>query len=124
MEAITVVEFKRPLTSGGSDQKNPVDQVLEYVELIREGQATSRSGRALRAKHAYFFGYVVGELDDPLRRLLSRRTMQETPDGRGMFFAQHRLYLAVISYEKMLDDAMRRSRMLFEKLQIPAQECR
>ena len=71
----------------------------------------------------YFFGYVVCELDPLLKKILHRRTMHETPDGRGMFgfFPAHKAYVEVISYEKMLDDARKRNRILFDKLHLPAQ---
>lgn len=122
-EAITIVEFKRPLSSPATGDKNPVDQVLEYVELIQEGRAKNRRGRPLSVTdRTYFFGYVICEIDAHLKRLLSRKTMEETPDGRGMygFFQKHRAYIEVLSYDKMLDNAIKRNRILFEKLQLPS----
>ncbi len=122
-EAITIVEFKRPLISAVTGDKNPVDQVLEYVELIQDGRARNRRGRPLNVtERTYFFGYVICELDEHLKRVLSRKTMEETPDGRGMygFFQRHRTYIEVMSYDKMLDNAIKRNRILFEKLQLPS----
>ena len=122
-EAITIVEFKRPLISSVEGQKNPVDQVLEYIERIQDGRAQNRRGRPLVANaRTYFFGYVICELDPLLKKVLLRRNMEETPDGRGMFgfFASHRAYIEVISYDKMLDNAMKRNQILFEKLQLPS----
>jgi len=47
--------------------------------------------------------------------------MIETPDGRGVFYVyeSHRAYIEVISYDKLLDDARKRNRILFDKLQLP-----
>ncbi len=35
------------------------------------------------------------------------------------FIASHRAYVEVISYEKMVDDARKRNRILFDKLRLP-----
>jgi hypothetical protein len=121
LESIVIIEFKRPGETSVEGNKNPVDQILEYIEIIREGRATTRNGRPiLKSESMYFFGYVIAELDPLLRKVLVRKTMRETPDSRGMFgfFPDHRAYIEVISYEKMLDDAQKRNRILFDKLQI------
>jgi hypothetical protein len=124
LESVAVIEFKRPGKSPVDGEKNPVDQVLEYIELIIEGRAFSRKGRPIQPTNAtYFFGYVVCELDERLKKALSRMTMSLTPDGRGMsgyFKDPHKAYIEVISYDKMLSDANKRNRILFDKLQIPA----
>jgi hypothetical protein len=46
---------------------------------------------------------------------------QLTPDGRGYFGwnSQLKLYFEIISYEKVVGDALRRNRMLFKKLGLP-----
>src|SRR5437868_6250959 len=46
---------------------------------------------------------------------------QLTPDGRGYFGwnPQLKLYFEIISYEKLVGDALRRNRMLFRKLGLP-----
>lgn len=122
LESIVIVEFKRPGDSSVEGQKNPVQQIQEYIELIQAGRAETRKGRPIVATDAtYFFGYVICELDPLLKKVLKRSNMKETPDGRGMFgfFEDHRAYIEVISYEKMMDDARKRNRILFEKLQLP-----
>ena len=51
----------------------------------------------------------------------SMQAGQLTPDGRGYFGynGQLKLYFEVISYEKLIGDALRRNRMLFKKLGLP-----
>jgi hypothetical protein len=46
---------------------------------------------------------------------------QLTPDGRGYFGwnSQLKLYFEIISYEKVVGNALRRNRMLFKKLGLP-----
>ncbi len=122
IESIVVVEFKRPGESAVRGENDPVDQILEYIELIRCGKAKTKKGRPIQATQAtYFFGYVVCELDEQLKTVLKRKTMKITPDERGMFgfFDSHKAYIEVISYDKMLGDAIKRNKILFEKLQLP-----
>jgi hypothetical protein len=123
LESVVIIELKRPGKSATGRDKNPVEQVLEYIESIQEGKADSRKGRPLQANEStYFFGYVICELDANIKKDLRRMTMRETLDGRGMFgyFPDpHKAYIEVISFEKMLDDANKRNRILFEKLQMP-----
>lgn len=122
IESIVIVEFKRPGESSVNGDKNPVDQILEYIELIREGKAKTRKERPIQtSSSAYFFGYVVCEIDEALKKILKRKNMKTTPDERGMFyfFEEHRAYIEVIGYDKMLDDAIKRNRILFDKLQLP-----
>lgn len=121
LESIVVVEFKRPGETSVDGLKNPVQQIQEYIELIQSGKALNRKGRPMQvASSTYFFGYVIAELDELLRKVLKRSNMKDTPDQRGMFgfFEDHRAYIEVISYDKMLDDARMRNRILFEKLQL------
>jgi hypothetical protein len=123
LESVVIVEFKKPGESSVEGQKNPVLQIQEYIELILEGRANNRKGVPLMATQStYFFCYVICKLDPLLKTVLRRLTMKETPDGRGMFgfFPDpHRAYIEVISYEKMIDDAKKRNRILFDKLQLP-----
>lgn len=122
LESIVIIEFKRPGESAVDGAKNPVVQILEYIELIRDGRAKNRKGRPIHAPEStYFFGYAICEVDTLLKKALKRMTMKETPDSRGMFgfFEDHRAYIEVVSYDKMLDDARKRNRILFDKLQLP-----
>lgn len=125
-ESIVIIEFKRPGESAVRGDKNPVDQILEYIELIQDGRAENRKGRKIEVSGAtYFFGYVICEIDSNLKKVLSRKTMRQTPDERGMFgyFESHKAYIEVIGYDKMLDDAFKRNHILFNKLQIPPGNC-
>src|SRR5690606_4140103 len=111
LESIVIIEFKRPGESSVDGIKDPVSQIQEYIELIQDGKAKTRKGRLMKvADGTHFYGYVICELDNNLKKSLARRGMKSTPDGRGMysFFDDHRAYIEVISYDKMLDNAKKR----------------
>jgi len=122
LDSVVIIEFKRPGETGVEGQRNPLLQIQEYIEHIRDGDATTRTGVPIpRSDSMYFFGYVICDLHEALKKVLKRANMRETADGRGMFgfFEQHRAYIEVISYGKMLDDARKRNRILFDKLKLP-----
>ncbi len=121
-ESIVILEFKRPGISAATGKKNPVEQIQEYIELIISGKAKTKKERLIQlSPSTYFYGYVICELDEPLKKALQRQSMKLTPDGRGMYgyFDSHRAYIEVISYDKMLDSSIKRNKYLFEKLQLP-----
>lgn len=122
VESIVVIEFKRPGHSPVKGEKDPVRQVIEYIDIIRTGKVKSRTGRDIKAtENTYYFGYIICEIDEALRKALLSTPMELTPDGRGYFgyFAKSKTYLEIISYDKMLDDAFKRNRILFDKVHMP-----
>ena len=64
---------------------------------------------------------MVCDINEEVERGAVDAGGQLTPDGRGYFGynGQLKLYFEVISYEKLIGDALRRNRMLFKKLGLP-----
>lgn len=122
-QAITVVEFKRPMREQyAGDKEYPSEQVTRYVREIQEDQALDRSGRPIRVHESSpFFAYVLCDLTNQIRNWLIDHAFIETPDRQGFFFynQNRRLWIEVLSYSKVVDDARKRNRALFEALQLP-----
>ena len=115
LDSITIIEFKRPGESAKKGNKTPVSQILDYMDIIIEGKAKNRSGRPITAmKGCHFYGYAICEIDMALRKQLARLQMKQTPDNLGMFgfFPDQNAYIEVISYDKVLNDAFKRNRIL------------
>lgn len=119
--SFVVVEFKRP--DRQSFERSPVSQVYDQVRDIRAGKLKDRRGRPIEgaSKDAPAFCYVVCDVTPAVQRGAEDAGGQVTPDGRGFFGwnPQLKLYFEVISYEKLVGDALRRNRMLFRKLGLP-----
>lgn len=119
--SFVVVEFKRP--DRKSFERTPLSQVFDAVREIREGTFKDGRGRPVEgaSKDAPAFCYVVCDINDEVERGAVDAGGQLTPDGRGYFGynGQLKLYFEVISYEKLIGDALRRNRMLFKKLGLP-----
>lgn len=45
--ALTIVEFKRPMRDDYDEKENPITQVLDYIVLLRAGKAKTRTGRPI-----------------------------------------------------------------------------
>jgi len=67
------------------------------------------------------FAYLVCDIPPALRILIKGKDAQEMADGMG-FYGYNRnygVYYEVLEYEKILADAKKRNRILFEKLTLP-----
>jgi hypothetical protein len=113
--AIVVIEFKRP---GRDDyQTDPAQQVIKRFVEIQESKLDDVDGRPINARGIRFFGYLIADLTPSLKREM-RMNYHESIDGEGYFktLTGGNGYVEIISYDKLLKDAARRNRVLFEKL--------
>jgi hypothetical protein len=121
-QAITIIEFKRPMRAAYSDDENPFDQVLNYIERIRASKAETPDGRQIPiADGVHFYCYIVADKTSLLEQQAYRAELEKTPDGQGFFgYKKHyKAYIEFISYSKLLDGAKQRNHAFFEKLGLP-----
>lgn len=119
--SVVLVEFKRPMRDDYSDKdgKNPIQQVYNYVELIKSGKAKDRKGRQIIVPPGTpFYAYIVCDIMPKLEEQAKYAQLTKTPDGMGYFGynPQVGVYVEVISFSKMVDDAQKRNAAFFEKL--------
>lgn len=121
LQSIVVVEFKKP--DRNSYDEDPVTQVYRMVREIREGKSKDKSGRLIRPANDSIpaYCYIVCDLTPPVERRIQNMGARRTPDNLGYYGFNEALnaYYEVISYTKLLDDAKKRNRILFEKLNLP-----
>lgn len=112
---IIVIEFKKP----GKDkyEKDPADQIIQRFREITQGNVTDIEGRPINPKNLRFTGYLIADLTPALRNQVYGRYHQ-TADNEGYFFnlAEGNGFIEIISYDKLINDAERRNRILFDKL--------
>ena len=118
-DPVVLVEFKRPGDEFTS--KDPVDQILGYIEILRSKTVRDIEGEVVSKirENTQFECYIICDLTEGTRRLLARSLApHETPDGEGYFgFApNHKAVIHVISFKKMLRDAELRNEVFFNKL--------
>ncbi|MDH5676297.1 MAG: hypothetical protein OEZ06_29525 [Myxococcales bacterium] len=119
--SVVVVEFKRPERRDVGDEKSPIRQTLRYVKQIREGKASRVDGSTINVPETTpFFCYVVATLTQALHEDAREHGFTQAPDGHGYFhFNQnYKAYIEVSDYRKVLDDAKKRNRAFFDRLEI------
>ena len=122
---VTIFEFKRPQRDDfidPSSSEDPVQQIVRYANRIREGKYKTPQGRLIRvAPNTPFYGYVVCDLTPKVDAWLeTEKDFRPMPDRLGWFqwMGNINLYVEVISWDKVLNDAQMRNRIFFEKLGI------
>jgi hypothetical protein len=123
--SFTIVEFKKPMRDDYKDydeDKNPIEQTEKYIENLIDGKVKGRNGRFVEVNDKTpFYIYIVCDITPSLEKILKRREFDQTPDGKGYFkikSKQYSAYFEVLPFEKVLSDAQKRNRILFEKLNI------
>jgi hypothetical protein len=122
---VTIFEFKRPQRDdfvNPSSTEDPVEQIQRYVAQIQDGKCTLPNGRPIKvSKNTPFYGYVVCDLTPKVKDWLLRvKDFKEMPDTLGWFrwYGNVNLYVEVLSFEKILEDATMRNKIFFQKLGI------
>jgi hypothetical protein len=122
---ITVFEFKKPgrddFVNPSSDE-DPVQQIIRYVNNIRDGKVTTPEGKKIYiSDNTPFFGYVVCELNKKVEDWLHKeKDFKPMADNMGWFrwMENINLYIEVICWDKLLKDAKMRNRVFFHHLGI------
>lgn len=121
--SVVIVEFKRPMRKYYAEtDDNPFEQVYEYVRKIQNGSVLNKDGRPININsNTPFYAYVVCDLTSKISSIAENYNFTKTPDGLGYFGFNKNLsaYVELISYTKLVEDAKKRNRILFEKLHIP-----
>lgn len=120
---VTIFEFKKPQRDdfvNASSKEDPIEQIIRYVNLIRNGKVRSKTGRDIKvAPTTPFYGYVVCDLTAKVQEWLEfSKNFTPMADGLGWFDWKKNihLYIEVISWDKLLRDAEMRNKVFFHKL--------
>lgn len=118
-DTVVIFELKKPMRED-LKTNNPVDQVIGYMEKIQTNKVTDKNGRIIHTdEHTKFYLYVVCDALDSFRTLLKNRySFKDTIDRLGMFRMNENQYIEVLTYDKIINDAKKRNKILFDKLGI------
>jgi hypothetical protein len=122
---ITIFEFKKPQRDdfvNASSKEDPVQQIVRYVNNIRDGKFKTPEGRKMLVEtNTPFYGYVICDLTSKVEDWLQReKNFKVMPDRLGWFqwVENINLYIEVLSWDKVLRDARLRNSVFFHKLGI------
>lgn len=113
--SITIVEFKKP----DNDKSNPIEQVYGYISQMKNGRKVRSNGNAFGdLSNTPFYCYIICDLTPRMCEHALNASFIRTADGLGYFgYNQNRnAYVEALSYTKLLSDATKRNRVLFDKL--------
>ena len=119
LDTVTIVEFKRPERDDYNDKDNPINQIYNYIEEIKEGRIRKDSGRPVSVvNNAKFYCYIICDITSKIKSYAERANFVEMPDGNGYFIfsSNYNAYIEIISFNKVLQDCRKRNEVLFKKL--------
>jgi hypothetical protein len=120
--SVVILEFKRPMRNAYDDEENPFSQVYRYVKKIREGTQRDKDGRSIRINsNTPFYLYILCDITANIEEQCINYNLTKTPDDMGYFGFNKNIsaYVEVISYDKLVEDAKKRNKILFDKLFSP-----
>lgn len=120
LPSLTLVELKRPMSSS---THNPIDQILNYLDRIREGTVKTAQGRLIpNATTIPCYCYIIADLTPLLIKQCKRANLLSYHNETGFFGfnAAVNAYFEVMSYDKLLHEAKNRNRAFFDKLGLPS----
>jgi hypothetical protein len=120
--SVVIVEFKRPVRDDFAEDENPITQVYGYVERVKNGEAKDLQGRPVTvSRETPFYCHIICDLTKKIRRFAEDASLTPAPDALGYFGfnANRNAYVDVTSYDKLVQDAKKRNRVFFDKLNLP-----
>lgn len=112
---VVIIEFKRP---GRNDYRSdPTEQITQRFYEISNGGVKDIEGRPINPTNLRYAGYLIADITPTMQRQVDM-LYNKTADGEGYFktLSGGRGYVEIISYDRLVKDAVRRNRVLFEKL--------
>jgi hypothetical protein len=122
LNSIVIIEFKKPDRTDYR-KENPVDQVYRLIREIKSGHYKDHKGREIKVQSDRIpaYAYVVCDMTKEVEIIAQNKGMLPTPDNLGYYGYNQSLsaYVEIVSYTKLLRDAKKRNRILFDKLHLP-----
>lgn len=122
LPSIVVVEIKRPMRKDATEDKNPIQQCLDYVKRIRAGGVLTATGRPIPpTQDPPAFCYIIADLTDRMIERCEISNLRPTHDGLGYFGFNDsaKAYIEVMSFDGLVNSATERNRAFFDKLGLP-----
>lgn len=120
-DTIVIFELKRPMRDDYNNGDNPIEQLYTYVDKLKTNKVKDKNGRPIMVgANTKFYLYAVCDVTGSLIRVLDHSDFSQTPDKLGYYRYHDKLnaYVEVISYDKIINDAKKRNKILFDKLGI------
>lgn len=110
-----IVEFKRPGRNDYNEDKNPVSQVLDYIDEIRAGKVTAIDGTEIsNGDKLPIFCYIVAQFTDKLKKYCRHHSFVENANGDCFFgyASNSNAYFEVMNFNALYRKARERNRAM------------
>jgi hypothetical protein len=122
LNSLVIVEFKKPDRSNYRNE-DPIEQVYRLIREIKGGHFKDRRGLEIKVQSERIpaYAYIICDTKREVEIIAEDKGLIRTPDNLGYFGYNPSLsaYVEVISYTKLLRDAKKRNKILFDKLNLP-----
>jgi hypothetical protein len=122
LNSLVIIEFKKPDRTEYK-KEDPVDQVYRLIREIKSGHFKDKTGREIKVQSDRIpaYAYVICDTTREIEIIAQNKGLLPTPDNLGYYGYNPTLsaYVEIISYAKLLRDAKKRNRILFDKLHLP-----
>lgn len=122
--SVVIIEFKRPMRNEyPEDEDNPIEQVFRYIGEIKSKNKKLKDNRYFqKIEDMPFYCYIVCDITPKIESIMDTHDYTLTNDGLGYFGynKKYKAYVELISYDKLLEDANKRNKILFDKLNLPS----
>lgn len=124
LASIVVVEIKRPMRNDAKagETDDPIEQALGYLDRIRKGNVHTASGRQIpNSADIPGFCYAICDITPSIKKRCEILNLTPTHDHLGYFGynANYKVYLEVVSFDRLVNAAKERNRAFFDKLGLP-----
>jgi hypothetical protein len=119
--SLVIFEFKRPMRDYYSkEEKNVGDQIVRYIKSLVSGDAETHSGRPFNVNmNTPKFGYVICDIDKEIKNELEMSGYEISPkDSYFKYEKGLNLFIEVMNYDQLLEDANLRHKAFFTQLGI------
>ena len=125
LASITVIEIKKPMRNDvvPNTETDPITQILDYLEDIRNGKIKTHSGRLIpNSETIPGFCYVICDITSTVIKCCNKATLIPTADKMGFFgyIPHYKAYIEVMSYDRLVNAAEERNKAFFDRLGFPA----
>lgn len=122
-DTVVLVEFKKPARNNykfGSAKTDPISQVIDTANKIRkDGQIVTTNQRTVTVPDGIrIYCYVIADLEPTLKSVCESHDMIKSWDSLG-YYKYHQtkdMFIEVIGYDKLLNDAKKRNAAFFDVL--------
>ena len=110
---LSIIEFKRPGRNDYNDDRNPIDQVLDYVDELRSGRLKTTYGEDIsNADNVPIFCYVIAQFTESLKKQCRNSSLTLNSVRDTYFGMVNDVYFEIRSLNSLLRKAKERNRAL------------